>query len=69
MEKNDEESDNPLVAQYVVPVGRGANLGSEVMWNLFLQHNQLLQNTRMQIVHNLNDMDEIISLEIIMNFI
>jgi hypothetical protein len=35
----DEESGNPLGTQYLVPVGRGANLGSEVMRNLFLQQN------------------------------
>jgi hypothetical protein len=33
----DEESGNPLETQYLVPVGRGANLGSEVMRNLFLR--------------------------------
>jgi hypothetical protein len=38
----DEESGNPLGTQYLVPVGRGANLGSEVMRNLFLRHNQFL---------------------------
>jgi hypothetical protein len=47
-----------------VPVGRGANLGSEVMRNFFLRQNQFLQNTKMQLVHNLNDMDEIISLDL-----
>jgi hypothetical protein len=38
----DEESGNPLGTQYLVPVGCGANLGSEVMWNLFLRQNQFL---------------------------
>jgi hypothetical protein len=53
----DEESGNPLGTQYLVPVGLGANLGSEVMRNLFLRQNQFLRNTKMQLVHNLNDMD------------
>jgi hypothetical protein len=56
----DEESGNPLGAQYFVHVGRGANLGSEVMRNHFLRKNQILRNTKMQIVHNLNDIDEIL---------
>jgi hypothetical protein len=60
----DEESGNPLGTQFVVPVGRVANLGIEVMWNLFLRQNQFLRNTKMQLVHNLNDMDEIISLDL-----
>jgi hypothetical protein len=60
----EEESVNPLRTQYLVPVGRGANLGSEVMRNLFLRQNQFLQNTKMQLVHNLNDMDEILSLNL-----
>jgi uncharacterized membrane protein YheB (UPF0754 family) len=60
----DEESGNPLGTQYVVHVGRGANLGSEVMRNLFLRQNKFLRNTRMQLVHDLNDMDEIISLDL-----
>jgi hypothetical protein len=60
----DEEHDNPLGTQYMVPVGRGANLGSEVMRNLFLCQNQFLRNTKMQLVHNLNDMDEILSLDL-----
>jgi hypothetical protein len=60
----DEESGNPLGTQYLVPVGRGANLGSEVMRNLFLRQNQFLRNTKMQLVHNSNDMDEIISLDL-----
>jgi hypothetical protein len=60
----DKESGNPLGTQYLVPVGRGANLGSEVMRNLFLRQNQFLRNTKMQLVHNLNDMDEILSLDL-----
>jgi hypothetical protein len=36
----DEESGNPLGTQYLAPVGRGANLRSEVMRNLFLRQNQ-----------------------------
>jgi hypothetical protein len=40
------------------------NLGSEVMRNLFLRHKQSLQNTKIQLVHNLNDMDEILSLDL-----
>jgi hypothetical protein len=60
----DEESGNPLGTQYVVPVGRGANLGTEVMRNLFLRQNQFLRNTKMQLLHNHNDMDEILSLDL-----
>jgi phage regulator Rha-like protein len=60
----DEESGNPLGTQYVVHVGRGANLGSEVMRNLFLRQNQFLRNTKMQLVQNFNDMDEILSLNL-----
>jgi hypothetical protein len=60
----DKESGNSLGTQYVVHVGRGANLGSEVMRNLFPLKSQFLQNTKMQLVHNLNDMDEILSLEL-----
>jgi hypothetical protein len=60
----DDDSGNPLGTQYLVPVGRGANLGSAVMRNLFLRQNHFLRNTRMQLVHNLNDMDEIISLDL-----
>jgi hypothetical protein len=55
----DEENGKLLGTQYLVPVGRGANLGSEVMQNLFLRHTQFLRNAKMQLVHNLNDMDEI----------
>jgi hypothetical protein len=60
----DEESGNPLETQYLVPVGRGANLGSEVMRNLFLRQNQFLRNTKMQLFNNLNDMDEILSVDL-----
>jgi hypothetical protein len=60
----DKESVYPLGTQYLVPVGRGANLGSEVMRNLFLRQNQFLRNTKMQLIHNLNDMDEILSLDL-----
>jgi hypothetical protein len=60
----DEESGNPLGTQYLVHVGHGTNLGSEVMRNLFLRQNQFLRNTKMQLVHNLNDMDEILSLDL-----
>jgi uncharacterized protein Usg len=60
----DEDSGNPLGTQYLVPVGLGANLVSEFMWNLFLCQNQFLRNTKMQLVHNLNDMDEILSLDV-----
>jgi hypothetical protein len=48
----------------VVPVARGAHLDSEAMRHLFLRQNQFLQNTKMQPVHNLNDMDEILSLDL-----
>jgi hypothetical protein len=60
----DKESGNPLGTKYLVPVGCGANLGSEFMRNLFLRQNQFLRNTKMQLVHNLNDMDEILSLDL-----
>jgi hypothetical protein len=60
----DEENGNPLGKQNLVHVGRVANLGSEVMRNLFLRQNQFLRNTKMQLVHNLNDMDEILSLDL-----
>jgi hypothetical protein len=43
----DEENGNPIGTQHLVPVGHGANLGSEVMRNLFLHQNQFLQNTKM----------------------
>jgi hypothetical protein len=62
--KLDEESGNPLGTQYLVPVGRGANLGSEVMRNLFLRQNHFLRNNKMQLVHNLNDIDKILSLDL-----
>jgi hypothetical protein len=38
----DEESGKPLGTQYLVPVGRGANLGSEVMRNLVCKLNRTL---------------------------
>jgi hypothetical protein len=38
----EEERDNPLGTHYLVHVGRGANLRSAVIQNLFLQHNQFL---------------------------
>jgi hypothetical protein len=60
----DKESGYPLGIQYLVPVGLGANLGSEVMQNIFLRQNQFFRNTEMQLVHNLNDMDEILSLDL-----
>jgi hypothetical protein len=62
--QNLDENGNPLGTQYLVPVGHGSNLGSEVMWNLFLRQNQFLRNTNMQLVHSLNDMDEILSLDL-----
>jgi hypothetical protein len=60
----DEDSGNPLASQYLVPVGLGENLGREVMCNIFLRQNQFLRNTKIQLVHSLNDMDEILSLDL-----
>jgi hypothetical protein len=60
----DKDSGNLLAYKYLVPVECGANLGSEVLCNLFLQKNQFLRNTNMQLVHNLYAMDDFFSLDL-----
>jgi hypothetical protein len=59
-----EDSGNPLASQYMVPVGLGENLGSEVMCNIFFRQKQFLRNKKIQLVHSLNDMGEILSLDL-----
>jgi hypothetical protein len=60
----DDESSNPLAQQYLIPVGKGEHLRSTVMQNLFHQQNKFLRNTKMQLVHNLNDMDEVLTMHL-----
>jgi hypothetical protein len=54
----EEESGNPLGGQYFVPVGRGADIGTNAMTNIFHKQNQYLRTTKMKLVHNLGEMDE-----------
>jgi hypothetical protein len=42
----DDESGNPLVQQYLVPVGKGANVGSAMMRSLFHRQNQFIRETK-----------------------
>jgi hypothetical protein len=53
----EEESGNPLGGQYFVPVGSRADLGTNVMTNIFHKQNQFLRTTKMKLVHNLGEMD------------
>jgi hypothetical protein len=57
-QRTEEESGNPLGGQYFVPVGRGADLGTNTMTNIFHKQNQFLRKTKMKLVHNLGEMDE-----------
>jgi protein-disulfide isomerase-like protein with CxxC motif len=53
----EEESGKPLGGQYFVPVGCGADLGTNAMTNIFHKQNQFLRTTKMKLVHNLGEMD------------
>jgi hypothetical protein len=60
----DEESGNPLDQQYLIPVDGGAYLGSTVMMSLFHRQHQFPSNTKMQLVHNLNNMGDILTMDL-----
>jgi hypothetical protein len=60
----EESSGNPLAIQFFVPVGRGADLGTIAMTKIFHGQNQFLRSTKMKLVHNLVDMDEVLDLEL-----
>jgi hypothetical protein len=60
----EEESGNPLCGQYFVPVRRGADLGTTTMTNIFHEQNQFVQTTKMKLVHNLGEMDEVLHIEL-----
>jgi hypothetical protein len=60
----EEASENPLRNQYFVPVGRGAELGTTAMTKIFHSQNDFLRTTRMKIVHNLGEMDELLDIEL-----
>jgi hypothetical protein len=47
-----------------VPVGRGADLGTAAMTNIFHNQNQFLRTTKKKLVHNLGDMDEVLDIEL-----
>jgi hypothetical protein len=54
----EKDSGNPLGGQYFIPVGRGVDLGTNAMTNIFHKQNQFLRTTKMKLVHNLGEMDE-----------
>jgi hypothetical protein len=60
----EEESDNPLGGQYFVPVGRRVDLGTPAMTNIFHNQNQFLRTTKMKLVHNMEEMDEVLDIEL-----
>jgi hypothetical protein len=60
----EEESGNLLSGQYFVPVERGAYLGTNAMTNIFHTQNQFLRTTKMKLVHNLGEMDEVLDIDI-----
>jgi hypothetical protein len=60
----EDSSGNPLDNQYFVPVGREADLGTTAMTNIFHGQNHFLRSTKMKLVHNLGDMDEVLDLEL-----
>jgi hypothetical protein len=47
-----------------VPVGRGADLGTPAMTNIFHDQNQFLQTTKMKLVHNLGEIDDVLDIEL-----
>jgi hypothetical protein len=55
----EESSGNPLASQYFVPVGRSADIGATAMTKIFHGHNPFLRSTKIKLVHNLGDMDEV----------
>jgi hypothetical protein len=60
----EESSGNPLASQFFVPVGRGADLGTTAITKIFHGQNHFLCSTKMKLVHNLGDMDEVIAIEL-----
>jgi hypothetical protein len=60
----EESSGNPLANQYFVPVGREADLGTTAMTKICHVQNHFLRSTKMKLVHNLGDMDEVLDLEL-----
>jgi hypothetical protein len=60
----EESSGNPLASQYFVTVGRGADLGTTAMKKIFHGQNHFLRSTKMKMVHNLGDMDEVLDLKL-----
>jgi hypothetical protein len=60
----EDESGNRLDGQYFVPVGRRADLGTSAMNNIFHKQNQFLRTTKIKLVHNLGEIDEVLDIEI-----
>jgi hypothetical protein len=60
----EESSGNPLANQNFFPVGRGVDLGTTAMTKIFHGQNHFLHSTKMKLVHNLGDMDEVLYLEL-----
>jgi protein-disulfide isomerase-like protein with CxxC motif len=60
----EESSGNPLASQYFVPIGIGSDLGTTAMTKIFHGQNYILRSTKMKLVHNLGDIDEVLDLEL-----
>jgi hypothetical protein len=59
-----ESSGNPLVSHLFALVGRGADLVTIAMTKIFHGQNQFIRSTKMKLVHNLDDTDEVLDLEL-----
>jgi hypothetical protein len=62
-QRMEDSSGNTLASQLFVPVGRGYDLGTITMAKVLHGKNKFLRYTRMKLVHNLGDMDEVLDLE------
>jgi hypothetical protein len=60
----EESIGNPMASQFFLPVGRGSELGTKAMTKIFHGQNHFLRSTKMKLVNNVGDMDEVLDLEV-----
>jgi hypothetical protein len=51
-----------LYGKKIIPFGKEGDMGDTIMTNVIQQQNKFLAETKQRIVHNRNDVDEIIEI-------
>jgi hypothetical protein len=60
----DAKTGGSLFGKKFIPFGKEGDLGDDIMMEIILKQNRFLKNSKQLIIHNLNDIDEIVEISL-----